>query len=213
MDLRTSIACLLLGACTVAPAPDYQVTVRVESDPGVALAGASVGFGEERLGSTGAEGLAHVVLHGALGASVPLEVRCPEGYRQPRERISVILRASEPNVPAPEYAVSCPPSQRSLVVTVRAQNAVGVPLKQLGKELARTDARGAAHVLLKLRPGEDLTLVLDTSEHPELRPKSPTLKLTMPDRDEVVLFDAPFSVERAPAPKRNVSKPDLPERF
>jgi hypothetical protein len=211
MDERTWIACLLLGACTVAPPSSYRVAVRVESDPGVALAGASVISADKTLGRTDLQGLSHVTLRGPPGARVALEVRCPEGHRQPREVISVILR--EPNAPAPEYAVACPPSLRSLVVSVRAQNGPGVPLRRLGKELARTDEQGAANALLKVAPGEDLTFMLDTSEQAALRPKSPTFKITMPDHDEVTLFDQPFTIERAPAPKRVVVKPDLPERF
>jgi hypothetical protein len=213
MDDRTWFACLLLGACTVAPPSSYPLTVRVVSDPGAALADASVIGAGKTLAKTDAQGLARVTLTGPLGARVPLEVRCPEGFRQPREVISVILRAAEPQAPPPEYAVACPPSLRSLVVSVRAQNAVGVPLKRLGKELARTDAQGAANALLKVAPGEDLAFLLDTSEHEALRPKSPSFKLTMPDHDEVTLFDQPFSIERPPAPKRVVLKPDLPERF
>jgi hypothetical protein len=68
--------------------------------------------------------------------------------------------------------------------------------------------------LLKVAPGEDLILSLDTSapEHQALRPKSPTLKLTMPDHDEVMLFDQPFTIERPP-PKPAPAAPELPRRF
>lgn len=215
MDQRIAFACLLLGACTVAPPPTYEVSVRVESDPGVPLAGASVESAGKALASTDPQGLAKLALRGARGERVALTVRCPEGHRQPRELVSVILRAAEPNTPPPEYAVRCPPAMRSLVISVRAKNAVGVPVKRLGKELARTDEQGAAHVLLKVEPGEDLTLSLDTSapEHQALKPRSPTLKLTMPDHDDVTLFDQPFTVDRPPAAKKVVIKPDLPERF
>jgi hypothetical protein len=213
MDDRTWFACLLLGACTVAPPANVKVTVRVESDPGIALADASVIGSGKALGKTDARGLSRVTLTGPLGARIPLQVRCPDGFRQPLDVISVILRAAEPDAPPPEYAVACPPALRSLVVSVRAQNGAGLPLKRLGKEIARTDEQGAAHALLKVAPGEDLTLSLDTSEHDALRPKNPTFKLTMPDHDEVTLFDQPFSIERPPAPRRVVVKPDIPERF
>lgn len=213
MDERTWFACVLLGACTVAPPSNYQVSVRVESDPGVALADARVLGAGKTLAKTDEKGLARVTLSGPLGASVPLEVRCPDGHRQPRELISVILRAREPHAPAPEYAVACSPSLRALVVAVRAQNGAGVPLRRLGQEIARTDEEGAAHALLHVAPGEDLTFSLDTTGHEALRPKSPSFKLTMPDHDEVTLFDQPFGIERRPAPKRVVVRPDIPERF
>lgn len=217
MNAKLSSACLLgivLG-CSPVEAPRYAVAVRVESDPGQAVAGANVVGAGKTLAKTDASGLAALSLTGALGAQIALSVRCPEGFRQPSEPVSVILRPAEPNTPAPEYRVMCPPSLRSLVVSVRAPNAVGVPLRHLGKELARTDAQGAAHALLKVTPGEGLNLVLDTSapEHHALRPKSPSFKLTMPDRDDVVLFDQTFIVDAPPAPKPKPVKPDLPQRF
>jgi hypothetical protein len=217
MNSRLAGAFLLgvVFGCTPPEAPRYAVAVRVESDPGQPVDGANVSSAGKALGKTDARGLAVLALTGELGAQVALNVRCPEGFRQPSEGVSVILRPAEPNTPAPEYRVMCPPSLRSLVVSVRAPNAVNVPLRHLGKELARTDAQGAAHALLKLPPGQDLNLVLDTSapEHHALRPRSPSFKLTVPDRDDVVLFDQAFLVDAPPAAKPKVVRPDLPERF
>lgn len=197
MDHRLVIACVLASACTAAPAPIYPVTVHVESDPGVPLAGASVVSAGNARARSDDQGVAYLTLEGEAGARIPLLVQCPKGFRQPSEALSVVLRAEEPGAPAPEYAVRCPPSLRSLVVSVRAQNAAGVPLLRLGRELVRTDDQGAANALLKLSPGEDLTVVLDTSapEHATLRPRNPSLTLTMPDRDDIVLFDQPFTVD------------------
>jgi hypothetical protein len=217
MNSRLAGACLLsvVFGCTPVEAPRYAVAVRVESDPGQPVGAANITSAGNTLAKTDAQGLATLSLTGALGEQLALAVRCPEGFRQPAQPVTVILRPAEPNTPPPEYRVACPPAVRSLVVSVRAQNGVGVPLRHLGKELARTDAQGAAHVLLKLPPGEALNLVLDTSapEHHALRPRSPTLKFTVPDRDDVVLFDQAFVVDAPPPAKPKVEQPDLPQRF
>jgi hypothetical protein len=104
---------------------------------------------------------------------------------------------------------------RSLVISVRAPNGPDLPLKYLGKEIARTDANGAAHALLKVAPGESFNLVLDTSapEAQQLRPQNPELRVTVPERDDIVVFEQQFTRPVVKAPKRKAKEPVGPVRI
>jgi hypothetical protein len=110
----------------------------------------------------------------------------------------VLLRPIAERGKRPEYHVLCPPLTRNLVLAVRASNGPNLPVRYLGKEIARTDSAGAAHALLKVSPGDTLTLTLDTSENAALMPQQPELKVTVPERDDIVVFDQTFT---RPKPK------------
>jgi hypothetical protein len=191
-----ALAGLLLSAgCAVAKAPNFEVAVRVESDPGQPLAGATLTRDGQALAQTDARGVAELRLTGAPGERVQLQVRCPDGHRAPDKPLAIALKPLAEHGRRPEYRAACPPLLRSVVVAVRAQNGPNLPVKYLGKEIARTDAAGACHALLKVAPGETVTLTLDTSDHTKLMPRSPELRLTVPERDELVVFDQTFTRE------------------
>lgn len=208
-------ASTLLLACAPPEDASYPFVVRAESDPGVPLPGASVLRAGKALGASGADGSLSLALRGKPGENVGLEVSCPSGYRAPEKPLQVVLRPLAEQARKPEYLVFCKPELRSVVISVRAQNGAHVPLKFLGKEIARTDEHGAAHAVLKLPPGVNANFVLDTSapEHAALRPQSPELKVTVPERDEVVLFDQPFTVEQPRVKRRREPEPSGPVRI
>jgi hypothetical protein len=211
-DLRRPLfaACFALGLFGCAPEQGsrYDVIVRVESDPGRSLAGAKLLRDGALLGTSDARGVIPLRLGGATGEVVELEAACPSGHRSPAKPLRVVLRPLVEQGRKAEYHVACPPLLRSLVVSVRAQNGPGLPVKYLGKEIARTDSTGAAHALLKVMPDETVTVTLDTSapEHAGLMPQNPELKLTMPARDDVVLFDQTFTRAEAATKKQRVRK-------
>lgn len=204
-----------LKGCATPPAQRLGALVRVESDPGIPLEGAQVMFDGHELGRSDARGLLTLELSGPPGEQVALEVRCPAGHRAPKPTLMVTLRTNSDPTRRPEYRAECRPELRTLVVAVRAQNAPFVPVLHLGKEVARTDAQGAAHARLRLHPDESIELQLDTSagDHRQLRPKSPGFSFTMPDRDEVVLFDQSFAVEKKRQRPRRIAAPELPVRL
>jgi hypothetical protein len=208
-------ACCSLFAlsCSGKPTARFAVQVKIESDPGVPVSAAKLSHAGEALAETDAQGLALVRLAGAPGEVVPIDVSCPVGYRSPERPLSIVLRALLEGR-MPQYRATCGPLLRSLVVAVRAQNGADLPLKYLGKEIARTDGSGAGHALLKLPPGETVTLTLDTSAaaHARLLPHNPELKLTVQERDEVVVFDQAFTRE-AQKPARRRHKQTGPTRI
>jgi hypothetical protein len=219
--LRPSYANYLLGllSCalgcgtvtsTGAGTQRYDVDVRVESDPSKPLAAVGILQGAKELGRTSKDGTARVALSGKNGDVVTLQVACPEGFAPVDKPISVVLRPLVGSSVVPQYRARCEPLLRSLVVAVRAKGGPNLPVRHLGREIARTDAEGAAHALLKVSPAEQVTLVLDTScpGCDRLRPKSPELSLLMPARDQVAVFDQTFSEQAPPVVKR---KPQAPK--
>jgi hypothetical protein len=191
---------VFLFACEGKVRPTYHIVVRVESDPGTPLSGAELSREGRRLATTDDHGMLTATLKGNPGDKIPLTVACPAGYRTPLEPLSVLLRAAAERGKHPEFRVRGPPLTRNLVVAVRATNGPDLPLRYLGQEIARTDATGAAHALLRAAPGDALALTLDTSapEHAQLMPQHPELKINVPERDELVVFDQTFT---RPKPK------------
>ena len=207
--LAFAVTATALASCSVfdpPPTPPQQVLVRVEADPGKPIKGADLFFNGQRISTTDETGLGKLRLTGKDGESFDLVVKCPEGFISPNKPISVTLRRLAEKGKKPEYAALCPPTTRMIVVAVRAEGGPNLPVTYLGREVARTDASGAAHVLLRLRPDEQFDLVLDTSEkgNERLRPQSPQSAFYVKHKDDVFTFDQKFTLEairRAPPPK------------
>ncbi len=179
-----------------APAP-YEVVIKVESDPGRALPGADVLLQNSRVASTGTDGTAALKLNGAEGETLLFQVKCPEGYQSPSKPIAVTLRRIASPSKRPEYATSCPPATRTIVVAVRADNGPNLPVLYLGREVGRTDESGAAHVLLTLKPDDTFQLMLKTDGESgdRLRPQNPIATFVVKGQDDVLTFDQTFVVE------------------
>ena len=186
-------------ACDAGPTrSDYALSIRVESDPGHALAGAEVRLGEKKIGVTGSAGIVKAIAHGAEGDVLSFEIACPEGYQSPSRPLPVVLRSLSEKGRMPEYVVGCRPTARNLVVAVRAEHGANLPVMYLGREVARTDRSGAAHVSLKSSPDETVELLLDTSESPRLRPRNPSARFRVGQADDLVVLDETFQLENAP---------------
>jgi hypothetical protein len=191
------------------PAPPLVVTLLVVSDPGVPLAGAKVLYGGKLVGATEVDGAAKLALAGSEGQSFDLLVQCPEGYKSPAAPVTVTLRHLAEENKSPSYRAACPPTVRTVVVGITADKGPNLPVLYLGSEVARTDVTGAAHVLLRIAPGESFSLTLSTAGKgaEALRPKDPVATFAVGDQDEVFVFNPHFTVERR---VRLVSRPARP---
>jgi hypothetical protein len=194
---------LLLMGCAAKPTPLFMVGVRVESDPDVGLAGATLAMHGRQLGVTDASGSSVATLAGVAGETIALNVSCPAGFRQPTTPLLVRLRPAQRASERPEYRVACPPLQRRLVVAVKTAGTAQLPVRVLGEEIARTDRYGVAHALLSVAPGDVVVVKLDTSAQASLMPRDPELRVVMPERDELVLFEQVFSKPKAARPPRH----------
>ena len=172
--------------------------VRINGDPGQPIKGAALLYNGQKVSQSGDDGVARLKLTGKDGESFDVNVTCPEGFQSPQKPIQVILKRLADDK-KPEYDVACPPTIRSVVVAVRADGGANLPVMYLGREVARTDGAGAAHVLLKLKPDEPFDLILGTQENASLRPQNPFASFVVKERDEVFVFDQRFELEKKKA--------------
>jgi hypothetical protein len=209
-----ALACslvLIAGCKALDPPPTLPqtVVVRVSSDPGKPLANAQVLFSGKQVGITGADGAADIQLAGKDGESFDVMVACPKGFESPNKPIRVAFRRLADSTKKPEYAVQCPPKTRTVVVAVRTEGYTEVPVTLLGREIARTDDSGAAHVVLTLEPGEQFDLMLDTSEKrfEHLQPQNPVASFSIGHRNDIFTFDQKFETEKKKVFRRGPSRP------
>lgn len=215
-------AALASTACGKSKAEDpaklgFTTDVVVSSDPGHGVEGVRLSIGDRELATTDAEGRARVSLQGAEGDSVAIAVVCPGGFQSPAEPITVSLRRLSSGSRAPSFAARCAPLTRTVVVGIRTENGPDLPVLYLGKEVGRTDASGAAHVVLTVKANEQITLALDTKagdgKRAKLRPESPTLTFIAKDKDDFVTLEQKFELERAPVRRRSAPRNTGPTRI
>lgn len=180
------------------PPPPQTVVIRVNSDPGKPLKGADVLFGGSKVGVTGADGAAEIKLAGRDGEVFDVNVACPKGFESPKTPVRVTLHRLAEEGKRPEYTVQCPPKTRTIVVAVRADGIRDLPVTLLGREIAKTDQSGAAHVVLTLEPGEQFELVLDTNDEKfeDLKPQNPFMSFSVSQQDDIFAFDPKFEREK-----------------
>jgi hypothetical protein len=205
MTRLIGIVAVLLAAsqfgCNLLKRPEpkpFEARVKVFGDPGTPLKGADVWYKQKKVGVTDDAGLVNFRLKGAEGEVYDLTVKCPTGYQSPAKPVSVVLRNTSDPAQRPEYQVDCPKSSRAVVVAVRADSGPNLAVMYLGREVARTDVSGAAHVFLEVPPNQvfQLAISTDTDGAKDLRPQSPTATFEVKQADDVFVFDQKFKVER-----------------
>ena len=190
-----------------APPPPFKVAFAVEGDPGHPITGAIVSRNEKTVATTGPDGRAEITLNGADGETVDASIKCPEGHTSPTRPVSVRL-ARTGDGRAPVFKIVCPPTQRHVVVAVKAENGPNLPVMYLNRMITRTDASGAAHFALEVAPNTQFQVTLDTGENSKLKPPSPTKPFTVPQHDDILVFDQKFEVEKT---RVFVSRPNIPK--
>ena len=173
---------------------NYPFLVRVSGDPGRPVSGAGLTFKGKQVAASDSTGVAKLLARGQEGETVDFGVVCPEGYRSPTSPLSLRLTRLRADSAIPEYQVTCAPALRDVVVAVRAQNGANLPVLYLGREVARTDAAGAAHFLVRVEPGAQLEVALDTRDKRWLRPQDPVAHFLTRSEDDWFLLEQPFVV-------------------
>lgn len=186
------------------PPPPQPFQVRVEADPGEPMADIPVLLDGKEVARTDLAGNASFRLTGDDGRPFSLTASCPTGFVTSSRPLELVLRRMDR---APLYELSCVSTERAVVVAVRTEGAGDVPIKYLGKEIARTDAEGYALVHLVPKSGEIVHLTLDTSgsKHAMLRPVSPQLAVGA-NEDGAFTVVQKFVTERAPV-RRSAPRP------
>ncbi|HEY2516319.1 MAG TPA: hypothetical protein VGI39_35855 [Polyangiaceae bacterium] len=179
----------------------FEVQVTIVSDPGKPLAGAELLAGTKVVGRTGASGTAMLRFTGTEGDQVDLVVRCPADYESPTRTLSIGLRRLAPGSPLPKFEAACPPTSRTTLVGVRADNGANLPVTVLGRVVTKTDASGAALFTLHTKSGEQVVVTLDTTGEELLKPQSPALTFVAKDQDDFVVLETTFTVGKKKLPR------------
>ncbi len=219
--LASSVTAATALACEEPPPPPvFPITFIAESDPGSPLGGVTVTVAGAAPAQTAADGTVRLELSGDEGTSVPVTATCPEGYRTAPALSPIVLRTTVGvgGAPAPglRVSVSCPPAMRQGVVVIRAGGTgtaprSGLPVMIEGREVARTDASGVAHVSLNMAPGQSFQVLLATATaSPLLRPQDPQLTFVFPDANEIFAFDENFDEEAPPEPVHHARRRRAP---
>ena len=189
------------------PPPPFQIFIRIDSDPGRPVSGATVSRNGKPLATTGPDGRAMLTLTGAEGDTTDVTIKCPDAFNSPSKPTSVRLTRFADKSKVPEYALVCPPTLRRVVVAVKADNGPNLPVMYLNRMITRTDASGAAHFALEVAPNTQFQVTLDTGENARLKPPSPTKPFTVPQHDDILVFDQKFDVEKVRVFQAKVNLP------
>jgi hypothetical protein len=190
-------AALSLSSCAPPPQPSVAILLRTRSDVGGPVANADVYAGPTLLARTDREGLAHLNVAGAEGATFYIRVDCPTGYRSPNEPLAV-RRLGIAAATAAEYDVVCHELRHTMVIGVRAEGGPDLPVLYLGKEVARTDRSGAAHLTIAgdVHGRIELTIGTPGKENEKIHPQNPATVFEMPDHDDIQVFPVTFTRDK-----------------
>ncbi|WP_394847135.1 hypothetical protein LZC95_06655 [Pendulispora brunnea] len=186
------------AACGEPPAPPATaVLIRAQAENGSPVGGVEVFTGPRLVARTEADGRARLDVRGAEGETFSVQVRCPSGFRSPTAPLPIRNFDVGSSTPA-EYSVMCRSLRHTLVVAVRASDGPNLPVFYLGKEVARTDRSGSAHVSMDMEVHDRAQLVLGTGgkENEKIHPQNPAATFEMPDHDDIQVFEMKFTRDK-----------------
>jgi hypothetical protein len=180
----------------------------VTQSKGKPVTGAKILSGKEVLGATDQAGKVLLKLEGSEGDAVELLVQCPEGLASPEKPITVGLRVMAPGSPSPRFEAECVPLTHNILVGLRTDKGADLPVLYLDEVVGHTNSAGVAHLRLTVTPKEQVTLTIDTSKKPALRPQNPRITFVTSDKDEMILLEQKFDLLRKKAKPK--AKPNIP---
>jgi hypothetical protein len=195
--VRAALLLLVVGCAGAAGSEEagsapYALRLSATGEEHDPLAGVRVFAEDTLLGATEETGSVELELQGSEGDRVPLRIECPESFRSPPQPLVVGLWHPSPGSAAPTFEVECVPFVHSYVVGIAAENGAHLPISHLNEPVGETDDYGVAHVVLRAPSQEQVSLTLDTSTRPELRPQSPSLAFVAGESSELVLLQVKF---------------------
>jgi hypothetical protein len=199
--MMAALCAVALASCEGPPTAvrPFAIVFVVESDPGVRLRRVRVFVDGEPAGETDSNGLVHTKIYGAPGQRLTIKHDCPDAHEAPSEpkilRLRKIDAVDSSDSPSMEFTLRCKPVSRLAVFIVRAKNGPGLPILLDGEGVARTNGSGVAHFSVRGAPGTEHRVELDTRQHPELLPHSPTHLFALSDGDDIFVINQSFDVE------------------
>ncbi len=205
-----------------APSVDksFDVVLHALSDEGQPVEGVQFSCAELALGTTDTKGKVAMQLRGVDGQILAVTTTCPDGYLAPEQPAQLRLaevRKLDPTAPAAiGFDSVCTRKVRDVVLVVRTSQAPVLKVEVAGKSVGSTDGNGQAHFRFQLdRTVSRMSVSLDTTATPMLRPQNPSRVFELDGQDAVLLLDQSFTVERTLPVKRHVvvaKKREEPER-
>jgi hypothetical protein len=203
-----ALALAALSACEPPPpeAVDHAVVFSVSSDTGDPVAGVRLFRPGAEIGKTGQDGRLAAHFQAPDGALVTVHAQCPDGFIDPIEDTTVVLRelSSVATGSGRRVSIQCRRTRVLAAIVVRA-GYPNLPVLLNGEEITRTSATGVAHVSAAVPPHETFSLTIDTSSGKRLVPKNPGTTYTMSAEDSFFVFDSPL--EALPEPRKPKPRP------
>ncbi len=204
--------------CCSDPQPEvFSILNKARTESGEPLPGLRILENGESRGQTDEAGVLFLQVRGFVGKRITLSAVCPEGYEPSiRDRIIALQHLSgldnERIVSGPEVSWQCSSRMRTAALVIRASAQPNLPVAIRGQHIGRTTADGVAHFLLKEPVGSRLSVKLDTSDYPDLRPQNPKRLLRIEKQNAILIFDQQFTRvskkkkrrRSKPAPKRHI---------
>lgn len=206
------VACGLVGglaSCKEKEVPPFRFEIVVKGEGAIPLAGIPIMAGERELKRTDAQGMASVESRQADGESITLGIVCPQDA-MPVEPVQVRVQRTESRVSS-RFERVCRSRLRTVGVIFRTENGPNLPVYYLGREVARTDASGAAHFVMRAEAGQGFELTLRTEDE-KLRPQNPPFQVTVPTDDDVIVLNQTFARDK-PKPVHYGPRPTGPRRL
>jgi hypothetical protein len=195
-----AVCSLMLSMCAAEREPvTAPLRVRVLSEDETPLKGARVHVDGRSVGVSDKQGWVKTELAGPGGRRCRVGVACP-GDLVPRDRKQKIVsvrylreigRGVENLVPI-EIGFTCVSPIKKSVLVVSADGRAALPIRALGRQIAITDRQGFAQTVIEGLPGDEIEVVIDTSENPKLRPRMPSRRLRLPGSSQIYIFDQKF---------------------
>ena len=203
-------ALLSVLACNRTPTVERaRLAITVRDPSGQPVPDATVQVDEKSVGQSDGNGTAETWVSGREGRRIQTAAVCPEGYRSDKSASkTVTFRLMKPvgdkaaaSVPLRADLI-CTPTSQLFVLVVKTDRAEEIPVVAGGRVATRTDSEGAAQTVLGGAIGEELEVVLDTSDYPDLLPQSPSRRLVIPESPRILVFEQSFKTKKKPVRKR-----------
>jgi len=215
----------MLVALTACAAPEpvsvsRPIELHAVTGGGQKLSGVRAWVDGAQLGQTHSDGVLRTTLRGRPRQRIRLSWACPAGYDPPAAERDLALdvpTAEGVELPALKLEARCSALEIEAALVVRAQGAPreGLPVRVRNELVARTDADGLAHLVVRARRGSALTVALDTSGYPRLVPANPVETFQLGDEDTILLLDRTLTTPpvKTKRPAKKVAPPDRPVRI
>jgi len=198
------------GCESTAPKTSFDVAIAVTSDDGTPLSGVRVAGDEITLGTTGQDGVLLVAMRADDGTRMKVQPICPEGYDAASDGSLLVLRKfhglEEGRGNELSLSLQCRPRERTAVLVVRSDGRADLPVLVDGVEVARTNAKGVAHLALRRPSNSIVRVALDTTGHPRLQPQNPETPFAIGEADDILVLDQSFELAAKTAKKHRRPK-------